>query len=163
MQEGAAVVKKSMVFECNHCDRKFISEDSLTQHIRAKHVKVNDKKEKSNPKKYIIFFMIGLIFVLLGATAYSYSQRPGEYDDFAKCLTEKGAIVYGNDFCSYTGKQLNFFGKSEKYLNYVKCIDNQDLCDSKGVTLTPTWEINGSMHKSVQTFEKLSSLTGCKI
>lgn len=152
-----------MVFECNHCNKRFISEESLTQHSKAKHSGEIKESGKINFKKYILTSMIGLILVFSVVTIYSYSQRPGEYDDFTKCLTEKGAVIYGNDFCSYTGKQLNFFGRSEKYLNYVKCIDNQDLCDSKGVTLTPTWEINGSMHKSVQTFEKLSSLTGCEI
>ena len=48
-----------------------------------------------------------------------------ELDAFTACLEEKGVIVYGNDFCSYTGKQLNDFGSSEKHLNYVKCINNE--------------------------------------
>ena len=152
-----------MVFECNHCGKRFISEESLTQHSEVKHSREIKESGKINLKKYILIFMIGLIFIFSIMIIYSYSQRHGEYDNFAKCLTEKGAVIYGNDFCSYTGKQLNFFGKSEKYLNYVKCINNQDLCDSKGITLTPTWEINNSMYKSVQTFEKLSSLTGCEI
>ncbi len=148
-----------MAFECSRCDRKFVSEDSLAQHVSMKHPM--EEKKKSNLKGYFVFSMIALIILLFGAIIYSYSQRPGEYDDFAKCLTEKGVVVYGNDFCQYTGKQLNYFGRSDKYLNYVKCANNQELCDKKEITITPTWEVNGSMYKSVQTFEKLSSLTGC--
>ena len=90
-------------------------------------------------------------------------KKPGEYDRFAKCLTEKGTVIYGNDYCQYTNKQLNFFGKSAKYLNYVKCADNQKLCDDKNVKITPTWEINKEMYEQVQTFERLSSLSGCEI
>lgn len=135
----------------------------MTQHSKAKHFSEVKEGGKINFKKYALIFMIGLIVVFSIVTIYSYSQRPGDYDDFAKCLTEKGAVVYGNDFCSYTNKQLNFFGNSDKYLNYVKCVDDQALCDAKGVTLTPTWEIDGKMYKSVQTFDALSALTGCEI
>lgn len=152
-----------MGFECNNCGKRFVSEESLTQHGKAKHSTDIKVKGKINFKKYILMFMIGLIVVFSIVTIYSYSQRPGEYDDFAKCLTESGAVVYGNDFCSYTGKQLNYFGNSDKYLNYVKCADDQALCNEKGVTLTPTWEIDGKMYKSVQTFEMLSVLTGCEV
>lgn len=152
-----------MVFECNKCDKSFVSEESLTQHNLAKHSGDIGESGKINFRKYIIIFMVGLIVVFSTMMGYSYLQRPGEYDDFAKCLTEKGAVVYGNDFCTYTGKQLNFFGPSEGYLNYIKCAENQDLCDSKGVTITPTWEIDGKMYEQVQTFETLSRLTGCEI
>jgi len=48
-------------------------------------------------------------------------------------------------------------------LNYVKCIENEELCDSKGVKTTPTWEINGTMYEGVQSFEKLSEISGCSI
>ena len=147
---------------CNICNRNFSSEESLKQHNLSKHSE--DKKEgKSNLRKYSLIGLSILIIVLLSLTVYSYMNKPGEYDDFAKCLTEKGAVVYGNDFCSYTAKQLNFFGKSKEYLNYVKCIDNKTLCDNKNVKVTPTWEIDGKMYEQVQTFEKLSLLSGCNI
>lgn len=152
-----------MAFECNHCGKRFVSEESMTQHSKAKHFGEVKEGGKINFKKYILLSMIGLIVIFSIITVYSYSQRPGDYDEFTKCLTESGAVMYGNDFCSYTGKQLNYFGRSDKYLNYVKCADDQALCDSKGVTLTPTWEIDGKMYKSVQTFEMLSALTGCEI
>ena len=96
-------------------------------------------------------------------TIYLRSQRPGQYDNFAKCLSEKGAVIYGNDFCQFTASQLNSFGRSEKYLKYVKCADNKELCDSKGVKITPTWEISGQMYSGAQSFEKLAELTKCKL
>lgn len=151
-----------MAYECKECNRKFESKQSLDQHSSAKHSQKNTSNPPFKFKKYLIITLITLILIVASSTFYFNSKKPGEYDDFTKCLTEKGAIMYGNTYCTYTAKQLNFFGKSDKYLNYVKCANNQELCDEKGVSTTPTWEINGEMYPQVQTFERLSELTGCE-
>lgn len=150
-----------MEHKCDICNRNFDTEESLKQHNLAKHT--NEEPKKINFKKYFIFIAIVLIIVLLGLSIFNYSKNPGKYDDFAKCLTEKGAVIYGNDYCEYTQKQLGFFGKSKKYLNYVKCAENKELCDSKNVEITPTWEINSGSYSGVQTFEALSKVSGCKL
>ena len=153
-----------MTFECKICSKKFDTNESLEQHIKAKHVAGEVKNEnKRNTKKYFLLGVFLLVIILFVAAFYVRGLRPGKYDDFAKCLTDKGAVIYGNDFCSYTNQQRNGFGKSKKYLNYVKCIDNEELCNSKGVKITPTWEINGQMYEGVQNFEKLAALTRCEI
>lgn len=150
---------------CNICNKKFDSKESLSQHNSAKHnslVTVGEDKKVSY-RKYFIIAGIIVATILFSLSFYIRAQKPSQYDDFARCLTEKGAVVYGNDFCQYTTRQLNWFGKSEEYLSYVKCIDNKALCDSKGVVKTPTWEINGKTYPGTQTFEKLSELSGCKL
>ncbi len=157
-----------MEYHCKECNKNFNSEESLNQHNSMKHNMNSEKNEKSekdkiNFKKYFIITAGVVIIVLIVLSILNYTKKPGEYDDFVKCLTEKGAVIYGNDFCQYTAKQLNFFGKSEKYLNYVKCSENKELCDSKKVEVTPTWEINGEMYSQVQTFEKLAEISGCEI
>lgn len=146
--------------KCSICDRKFGSEESLNQHSLATHSLVKNKKSM---KKYFLMGGLMISLIIFSYTVYVRAQRPGEYNDFAKCLSEKGAVVYGNDFCSYTVRQLNFFGKSKEFLNYVKCYDNQELCDGKNVRTTPTWEIDGKMYEQVQSFEKLASLSGCSL
>lgn len=151
-----------MTHTCSHCQKTFESENSLNQHIQAKHT-LQPIQEKRNLKHIFIFLAIGISVLLLAYSVYSYMQKPGNFDDFAKCLTEKGAVVYGNDACQYTNKQLNYFGNSKKYLNYIKCTDNKELCDQKGVRTTPTWEINGQTYPQVQTFETLAAATGCEI
>ena len=80
-------------------------------------------KEKSRKTRKKILFSVILVIIAGGFTYYGVytSTQPGKYDDFAKCLTEKGAVIYGNDYCSYTIKQMGFFGKSKEYLDYVKC------------------------------------------
>lgn len=154
--------KNKMANLCNICNRSFDSADALNQHNQAKHVQ-NQGAKKINFRKYVIFSLISLILIFSVASVYSHMKKPGSYDEFAQCLTEKGAVVYGNDYCQYTNKQLNFFGNSKKYLNYVRCADNKELCDSKGISVTPTWEINGQIYTQVQTFERLSSISGCEL
>ncbi|MDO8660805.1 MAG: hypothetical protein Q7K43_02865 [Candidatus Woesearchaeota archaeon] len=128
------------------------------------HEQISQDSNSAKSRKWIIAGVIGLILVI-GISAFSYMSiaTPGRFDSFAKCLKEKGVVMYGNDFCSYTQKQLSWFEKSRKELNYVRCADNKQLCDSKSVRTTPTWEINGAMYPEVQTFERLSTLSGCAI
>ena len=150
-----------MGYQCEDCNKSFNNEESFKQHNLAKHAE--KKPKKISLKKCFLFTAIVLTLIFLVLSVNNYIKRPGQYDDFAKCLTEKGAVVYGNDYCLYTIKQLNFFGKSKEYLNYVKCADNKRLCDSKKISITPTWEIDRESYSGVQTFERLSAITGCKI
>lgn len=150
-------------FECKFCSKRFGVEESLNQHINASHKSTEKKTDKKKIKKYFIIIGLMLAITIFGYSFYIRGQAPGKYDDFAKCLTEKGATIYGNDFCQYTNQQLNSFGNSKKYLEYVKCIDNERLCNDKRVEITPTWEINNETYSGIQIFETLSQLTGCEI
>ncbi len=110
-------------------------------------------------KKTKIYFLIFLVIVV-GISYYFYwsSQQPGQFDDFAKCLTEKGAIMYGAiEWCKYTKEQAAMFGNSFKHINY------KNYKEIEGIKLTPTWVINNERYERVQSFEKLSALTGCTI
>ena len=123
---------------------------------QQKHVHAQAKSTKS--RYYAIAAVIGA--VILAAAAYSvYSAgRPGEYDNFAKCLKEKGAVMYGAmDWCKFTQAQKAMFGSSFKYVNY------HEFNELPGIKKTPTWVINGAWHENVQPFDKLASLTGCKL
>jgi len=147
--------------KCNKCNRNFSSDKSLKQHNLVKHA--GEKKEKVNSRKYLVSGLIVLIVLFSTLTINSYMKKPGEFDSFAKCLTDKGVVVYGNDFCPYTPTQLNLFGKSKAHLNYVKCIDNEAVCDKKEIKITPTWEIKGKIYEGVQGFDKLALLSGCDL
>ncbi|MBI4153831.1 hypothetical protein HY501_00690 [Candidatus Woesearchaeota archaeon] len=119
--------------------------------------------KKPSRRKYILIGSIIAALILGSLAVFSLATGPGPFDEFAKCLTQEGAVIYGNDFCSYTQKQKTFFGKSFKQLNYRRCADEQDLCKKKGIQVTPTWEIKGELYPEVQTFERLSAITGCAI
>ena len=126
---------------------------------RAENQEVAGHGTKSNKTKiYTISAIIALL--LLAVIAYSvYSiSKPGPYDTFAKCLTEKGAVMYGAmGWCKFTQGQKAMFGKSFKYINY------HEFNELPGIKKTPTWVINGQWYENAQSFDKLATLTGCKL
>ena len=111
------------------------------------------QKEKGKKKKNKIIAIASVILLILASLITYAVISPGKYDEFAKCMTKKGAVMYGEDWCKYTQGQKAMFGKSFKYINYeVKT----------GLNLRPTWVIDGKSYETVQSFERLSALTGCK-
>lgn len=84
--------------------------------------------------------------------------KPGKYDDFAKCLSDKKTVTFfGAFWCPHCQNQKAMFGKSSKYIPYVECSTpdgrNQlQVCKDKGITTYPTWEFATS---SVSTTTKI--------
>lgn len=129
------------------------SRHALEEHKQREEYFRLEKEKKSRKKKMIIAVFALIILILIPWVTY-YSLTPGKYDEFAKCLTEKGAVMYGENWCQYTNAQKIMFGKSFKYINYqVK----EDL------RKRPTWVIDGESYETVQSFERLAAITGCKI
>ena len=115
---------------------------------------------KPKNKKVLFISIVSVIIVLIiGGIGFSYinSKKPGPLDDFAKCLTEKGAVMYGAPLCKYTAGQKAMFGNS------MRLIDYRDFTKDPNVEITPTWLINGAYYQNVQTFDRLSALTGCSL
>ncbi len=130
---------------------------------------------------YIIFFMLSIFVSLVFASCGSNSNP--EIDNFAKCLTEKGATMYGVFWCPHCAKQKKMFGSSFKQINYVECdsrcirnennklpayckgnVGNPELCKQKNVKLYPNWEFSdGTNKEGVQLFEDLAAKTGCSV
>lgn len=153
-------------FQCNECNRKFNSEESLNQHRNAKHEhdkKKNANKLKINKKHY---FLIGtlLIILVLGFLTYNSITSPGKYDDFAKCLTEKGFTMAGTNWCSSCKNQKGLFGKSFQYVTYQDCDNNEAWCDSKGIERYPTWVLpdNTKITGVLKPYD-LSRISGCSL
>ena len=127
-------------------------EEELREHqVREDNLKL-DKEKAAKKKRGVI--IIALVFFSIIAAVVTYGLlSPGKYDGFAKCLTEKGAVMYGEDWCQYTNAQKNMFGKSFKHINYEA---NENL------NKRPTWVVNGKNYETVQSFERLAALTGCE-
>ena len=119
------------------------------------------KQQFQEPKrsqfKYYMTAVSIVILLIVAYSAYSFT-KPSPYDNFAKCLTEKGAVMYGAmDWCKYTQGQKAMFGKSFKYIDY------HEFQDLPGIKKTPTWVINGTWQENAQSFDKLAALTNCKL
>lgn len=119
------------------------------------HQEVTTKSKKK--KKFFVVSLVGVVIILIAVFAFSSFAKPGPYDQFAKCLTEKGAVMYGADWCKFTQGQKSMFGNSMKYVDY------RDFSDGSNIKVTPTWIINGERYEKTQSFDKLATVTGCTI
>jgi len=150
--------KKSKQFTKSKADlEKEIAES------RERQRKIDSNREKKEKQqKYFVVGAVAIFILIVGAfsiTAYTSSKKAGDWDNFAKCLTENGMIMYGAmDFCKYTQHQAGMFGNSFKYINY------KEYTEMPEVTITPTWYYNGKKQNEGElTFEELSKITGCDI
>ncbi len=103
--------------------------------------------------------------ILISVIAYGVikqAKTPGKYDDLAKCLTSKGIIMYGTDWCSHCQDQKALFGKSFKHIDYRNCDFNKEECNSAGVKGYPTWVINNKEYSGTRSLEQLSALSNCE-
>ena len=111
-------------------------------------------------KKILIVSVISVVFVfIVGGVGYSYynSQQPYILDEFAQCLTNKGAIMFGSSTCQYTSGQHGMFGPAKKFL------DSRDFTEDPNIKVTPTWLINGQYYENAQSLRTLADLTGCEL
>jgi hypothetical protein len=85
-------------------------------------------------------------------------------DIFAKCVTNEGLTMYGAVWCSHCTNEKRAFGESFKYINYVECPDNINLCLSRGINGYPTWvDKNGLKYEGEQGLKGLAKISGCKL
>jgi len=121
---------------------------------------INTIEKPKNKKKFLIISIISVIFVLIvGSIGYSYvnSLKPYILDEFAQCLTQKGAIMFGSPTCQYTSAQHGMFGSSKRY------VDSRDFTEDPNIKITPTWLIDGQYYENAQSLRTLSDLTGCEL
>lgn len=115
----------------------------------------------------IALLIIGTIVTVLLRSNPSPSA-PGELDDFAICLKDKGATFYGAFWCPHCQAQKKLFGTSKNLLPYVECSTpdgnaQTQICIDKNIKGYPTWEFaDGSRPFSGEaTLEQLAEQTGC--
>lgn len=118
--------------------------------------------------KFIIF--IALIVIIIGGIGVYASvqpEKPGELDDFAKCIKSSGAEFYGTFWCLHCQNQKKMFGSSKQYLPYIECStsngeDQNQICKDKGIEGYPTWIFADGTHLSGElSLETLAEKTQC--
>lgn len=118
-------------------------------------------------KKAIIYLLLAVAAIFAGIIGLFYYSAPpssGAYDDFAKCLTDKGAVMYGTKTCPYCAKQKQMFGDSFRLIRYVECTVETQKCIADGVLSVPLWIFaDGERLEGLQQFETLAQKTGCAL
>ena len=64
--------------------------------------------------------LIGIVAVLAVVAFVVLTSAPGPYDDFAQCLTENDAKMYGAFWCPHCKEQKAMFGSSWKYVSAMR-------------------------------------------
>ncbi|MBU0472042.1 MAG: hypothetical protein KKF89_04825 [Nanoarchaeota archaeon] len=116
------------------------------------------ERANNNLKKTIIILLL-LSLVVLNA----YSTETKNYDEFALCLSENDAVIYGTEWCSHCQAQKKMFGKSFQHVTFIDCDLDIDACIREEVYGYPTWKIKGQEYKGAQPLERLASITGCEL
>lgn len=92
-----------------------------------------------------------------------------DYDAFATCLKDQGAVFYGAFWCPHCQAQKKLFGKSVKLLPYVECstadaTGQTQECVDKKITGYPTWEFaDGSRLNGEIPLAQLAEKTSCQL
>lgn len=123
-------------------------------------------------KNKIPLWIGGIMIVAVGAGIFISSRAnssPTALDDFAQCLTDKGAVFYGAFWCPHCQNQKKTFGTSEKKLAYVECSlpagrGQTQECIDKKIEGYPTWEFADDSRESGElSLARLSEKTGCPL
>ena len=112
--------------------------------------------------KKIIIISVAVLILVIGVFMAKGSDKLN-YDEFAQCLTEKGAVMYGVYWCHYCNLQKEELGGSFKFINYVECSVDKEECIEKEIQGFPSWIINGVTYRGKQSLSRLSALTECKL
>ena len=112
-------------------------------------------------KKILLLSLLLIVTVFLAACT-SAPPAP-EVTSLAQCLTEKGATMYGTEWCPHCKDQKSKFGSAFKEVNYVDCDKDRALCTAAGITGYPTWVINGEKHPGAQDLYTLAQKAGCEL
>lgn len=120
-------------------------------------------------KQYTFVGIIVLICIGLVAIVVWSRSQPGDYDQFAQCLTEKGVKFYGAFWCPHCQEQKRLFGRSTSKLPYIECSmpdqkTQTKVCIDEKITGYPTWVFaDGSRINQVMQLSELAEKSSCEL
>ncbi len=108
---------------------------------------------------------LAVIAVLVGLLVMQ-AKKPGKYDEFAQCLSDKGAKFYGAWWCPHCQAQKARFGKSAAKLPYVECQTKSremtQVCIDADIKSYPTWIFaDGAKITGELELDQLAEKTAC--
>lgn len=90
---------------------------------------------------------------------------PQQLEKLARCLTQKGWVMYGTSTCSGCRAQRKAFGEAWAHITYVECDPHEsgsqpDRCLERKIRKTPTWvlEVDGQEINRLERYQLLEDL-----
>ena len=91
-------------------------------------------------------------------------QQKLSLKEFNDCLADNGMIIYGANWCGICISLIQTLGGYDKVENvYIECTENQQLCQSEGITGYPTIKINDEPYRGQRSLQSFSEATGCQL
>lgn len=125
--------------------------------------------KESGPGWRWIILVIVILAAAWGGYDYFYYRKASTLDSFAKCVSSKGAHMYGAWWCPHCAEQKEDFGYAFQYVNYTECSPEgqrtlNQACKQAGIHNFPTWQFSdGSRKEGTLPLTELSQRTGCKL
>lgn len=118
-----------------------------------------------NKQNIFSLIIIIAVFLMVGFLVfYSPKKAMGELDEFARCLTESGAVFYYTETCPFCIQEKNSFGDSFYLLESVNCTINYQACVRENIEAVPVWIFNGDQRFiGLQGLERLSGISNCPL
>jgi len=109
--------------------------------------------------------VVGLMVAMIIAILLSPGENAnGKWDAFAKCITDRGATMYGSPSCAHCLNEKRAFGDSFRYIQYVDCSVDPEKCIAAKIDGYPTWIFgDGRRFEGEQGLKKLSEESGCPL
>tara|TARA_Y100001968_G_C19441488_1_gene762813 strand:+ start:105 stop:1034 length:930 start_codon:yes stop_codon:yes gene_type:complete len=88
--------------------------------------------------------------------------------NLARHLTKQGAVMYNAYWCPHCHDQKELFGKEAVLeLKLIECAkdgknNQKELCDTKGISGFPSWELNGTIESGIKSLKELAEISGYK-
>jgi len=114
----------------------------------------------------VVILVLLVVVIAFGFWLFKAStqQAYSNLDQFAMCLSDKKVTMYGAAWCPHCQNEKARFGSSFKYVPYVECPENIQVCKDKGVEGYPTWIFgDGKKVEGEQGLEKLAQESGCAL
>jgi len=109
-------------------------------------------------KKILILMVLISALFIFGCG----EETPENLKEFATCLSDNGARMFGSATCPHCIDQKELFAGAFKYVDYTECSIQQKKCADEGIKYLPTWKFaDGTVVTGLKTFSFLADKTGC--
>jgi hypothetical protein len=104
-----------------------------------------------------ILILLGIVIIMIVSTiVFAFGPKP-DYYTLANCLTEKGIIMAGTDWCPACKSQREIFGDAFAKITYINCDNNNEWCTTNNIQAFPTWVFpDGTQEIGVKDFSTLN-------
>ena len=115
----------------------------------------------------VVIIVVVLVLVRGNSSSTNPPEKVTVFDDFAQCVADSGALLYGAYWCPNCQDQKDMFDGSAK-LSYIECstVNRQQTkqCADAGITAYPTWVFgDGSREQGTIPMDMIAERTGCQL